>query len=343
MKNPFSAMQKATRLARRGRPLSAALLLQKALLPSAPASPKRKAAPRKSGTSRPPRPQPGSVVEDQYSCAQGRVRYRLYTPVGSARRRMPLIVMLHGCTQNAFDFATGTAMDRVADELGFCVLYPEQSPAANPNRCWNWHRPANQKRGGGEAAVIAGLTRHAADLCRANPDRIYIAGLSAGGAAAAIIGAAYPTLYAAVGVHSGVPLGTISSVSDALAAMRGQATPPVGRTPAPPPMILFHGDQDRVVHPSNAAAFVTRLRQSSRLPLIAVSRPGEAPGGRAYTRTLYHRAGGPVLLEEWTVHGSGHAWSGGHAPGSHVDPKGPDASRAMADFFLARRRQSPPR
>jgi poly(hydroxyalkanoate) depolymerase family esterase len=229
-------------------------------------------------------------------------------------------------------------MNRIADELGFCVLYPEQSPAANPNRCWNWHRPANQRRGGGEAAVIAGMTRHAADLCRANPDRIYIAGISAGGAAAAIIAAAYPHVYAAVGVHSGVPMGTIATVSDALAAMRGQAAPPVGRTAAPPPMILFHGDRDRVVHPANAAAFVSQLRQSSARPLIGVAQQGEASGGRAYTRTLYRREGGPVLLEEWTIHGSGHAWSGGHAPGSHVDPEGPDAARAMAAFFLARRR-----
>jgi poly(3-hydroxybutyrate) depolymerase len=186
--------------------------------------------------------------------------------------------------------------------------------------------------------VLAGLTRHAIDLCRADPERVFTAGISAGGAMAAIVAAAYPGLYAAAGVHSGVPLGTIASVGDALAAMRGQAAPPVGRTAAPPPMILFHGDRDRVVHPANAAAFVSRLRQSSARPLTGVAEQGQSPGGRAYTRTLYRREGGPVLLEEWTIHGSGHAWSGGHAPGSHVDPKGPDAARAMATFFLARRR-----
>ncbi|CAM8625713.1 PHB depolymerase family esterase [Sphingobium sp.] len=339
MKNPFPTVLKAARMARKGRPLSAALLWQRALMPAIPKpprAPKRKSPAKK--TDRVERPAPGSFIEGDYSCAQGSLRYRLYTPVGSARRRLPLIVMLHGCTQSAADFATGTAMNRLADELGFLVLYPEQSPRANPNRCWNWHSPSHQKRGSGEAAVIASMTRHILDLCKGHEGRVYIAGISAGGAAAAIVAAAYPQLYVAVGVHSGVPMGTIGSVGEALAAMRGKAAAPVGKTRPPLPMILFHGDSDRVVHPSNAAGFVSQLQRSSARALSVQSEAGVAPGGRAFTRTLYRYGRGPIMLEEWTVHGSGHAWSGGQPGGSHTDPKGPDASRAMAIFFLARRR-----
>lgn len=339
MKNPFPTVVKAARMARKGRPLSAALLWQRALMPTLPKPPrvtKGKSAAKK--VDRVVRPAPGSFIESDYSCAQGSLRYRLYTPVGSTRRRLPLIVMLHGCTQSAADFATGTAMNRLADELGFLVLYPEQSPRANPNRCWNWHSPSHQKRGSGEAAVIAGMTRHVLDRCRGHAGRVYIAGISAGGAAAAIIAAAYPQLYVAVGVHSGVPMGAIGSVGEALAAMRGQAVPPIGKTTPPLPMILFHGDSDRVVHPSNASGFVSQLQRSSTRALSVQSEAGVAPGGRAFTRSFYRYGRGPVMLEEWTVHGSGHAWSGGYAGGSHTDPKGPDASRAMATFFLARRR-----
>jgi poly(hydroxyalkanoate) depolymerase family esterase len=230
-------------------------------------------------------------------------------------------------------------MNRLADEMGFLVLYPEQSAGANPNRCWNWHRPTNQTRGSGEAAVIAGMTRYVANLCKAHPDKLYVAGLSAGGSAAAIIAGAYPRLYVAVGVHSAVPLGKITTLSEALAAMRGKAAPPMEGGPTPPPMILFHGDQDRVVDPANAAGFVSQLQRS--IPrLTLVSKQGRSPGGRSFTRTLYHRATGPILLEEWTIHGSGHAWSGGSPLASHTDPAGPDASRAMAVFFLARRRRT---
>ncbi|WP_420146135.1 alpha/beta hydrolase family esterase [Sphingobium sp.] len=341
MKNPFPTMRKATRLTRKGRPLSAALLLQRTFLsaPIAAATAKpvrrRGVAKAKTGIDR---PAPGTFVEGDYGCAQGKLHYRLYTPVGSTRRRLPMIVMLHGCTQTAADFAAGTAMNRLADELGFLVLYPEQSARAHPNRCWNWHRPSNRIRGGGEAAVIAGMTRQMLKRCKGHEDRVYIAGISAGGAAAAIIAAAYPKLYAAVGVHSGVAAGEIGTISEALTAMRGQRQPSAGPTIAPPPMILFHGDRDRVVHPSNADAFVSQLRRSSDLPLDARSEQGVIAGGRSFTRTLYRHGRGPVLLEEWTVHGSGHAWSGGSRAGSHTDPDGPDASRAMATFFLARRR-----
>jgi len=188
--------------------------------------------------------------------------------------------------------------------------------------------------------VIAGMTRHIIARCKAHPGRVYIAGISAGGAAAAIIGSAYPRLYVAVGVHSAVPLGNIGTVREALEAMQGRAPQTGGKAGPSLPMILFHGDRDRVVHPSNASGFVNQLRRSSTRPLVSHSERARSKGGRDFTRTFYRHGSGPVILEEWTVHGSGHAWSGGSMLGTHTDPAGPDASRAMAAFFLARRSRS---
>jgi poly(hydroxyalkanoate) depolymerase family esterase len=245
--------------------------------------------------------------------------------------------MLHGCTQSATDFAVGAGMNRLADELGFLVLYPEQSVSANLGRCWNWHRPGDQERGRGEPAVIAGLTRHVIALCKANPARVYIAGISAGGAAAAIIGAAYPDLYVAVGVHSGLARGEVSTLGGAITAMRRGVAPRANaadKTRRPLPTIVFHGDQDSIVHPSNAAGFLNHLRRSSSLALSSHETRGQSRKGRAYTRNEYRHGAGAVLLEDWTVHGSGHGWSGGNAAGSYTDPAGPDASREMLRFFL---------
>lgn len=342
MADLLKTMARAARRARR-RPLSAVLALPHLLLPSSP-KPKRKrrasASPqtkRKESTV-PPRPAPGSFLADTFTCPQGTLDYRFYTPKGSARRRMPLVVMLHGCSQSASDFAAGTDMNRLADELGFLVLYPQQSPKANVGRCWNWHDPKNQARGRGEPAVIAALTRHAMSLGRANPSRIYIAGISAGGTAAAIIGAAYPDLFAAVGVHSGLPLGNIRSLRSAMAAMLGRNGPqPTGKLPPQLPTIVFHGDSDRVVHPSNSAGFLRNLERSRAAPLVCKTSYGRSTGGRDYTRKIHATRVGQTLLEEWTVHGGGHGWSGGRVAGSHTDPAGPDASREMLRFFLARR------
>lgn len=234
-------------------------------------------------------------------------------------------------------------MNEVADELGFLVLYPEQSASANIARCWNWHWPANQRRGSGEPSTIAALTRNVLTLCNGNPARVFIAGISAGGAAAAIVAAAYPDVYVAVGVHSGLSCGTISSLTQARLAMRqgpgtNPAVPP-GNTPQPLPTIVFHGDRDTTVHPSNADGFVQRLRRSST-PALAVPTQGRSDRGRDFTRTTYRPRAGNVLLETWIVHGTGHAWSGGKLQGSHTDTHGPDASREMARFFLARKRKT---
>jgi poly(hydroxyalkanoate) depolymerase family esterase len=359
----------------RGRPLSAALALPK-LLGSAPqkrvrtkaaakrvpvperraTSPERaqKPAPAKvaagsrpgnakgqSSTAQPARrPAPGTMVDGRFTCPTGALAYKLYTPAGSPRRRLPMVVMLHGCTQSANDFAAGTDMNALADELGFLVLYPEQSTSANLIRCWNWHRAENQRRGSGEAATIAGLTREIIDVCKANPARVYIAGISAGGAAAGIIAAAYPDIFVAAGVHSALAHGKVTGVRAALAAMKRGASSVHHTGPGPSrpvPMIIFHGDRDKTVHPYNADGFVRALRPSS--PRLQLERTVHVPSGRAraYTRTLYTKGKGLPLLEEWIVHGAGHAWSGGNPRGSYTDPAGPNASRAMMRFFLARK------
>lgn len=346
MANLFKTIRKATRLARKGRPLAATLALQ-ALVTAKPATKSRKPAPgpaakaRGAATARrTERLRPGSFAQGDFRCPQGRLSYRLYTPAGSTRRRMPLVVMLHGCGQTATDFAAGTGMNGLADEMGFHVLYPQQSLSANVARCWNWHSPEHQCRGRGEPAVIAALTRHAAHLCRANMTRIYIAGISAGGTVAAIVAAAYPELFVAVGVHSGVALGGVRSLGAAMASMRGERAPGSdGKLPRQLPTIVFHGDNDRVVHPSNAAAFLRNIERSRPGPLLCRSHDGRSPGGRDYRRHIYRSAAtGEVLLEDWLVHGSGHGWSGGKPIGSHTDPAGPDASREMIRFFLAHKR-----
>ncbi len=346
MKSTFKTVAKVRRLMRAGRPLSAALAFG-ALLSVKPAvrrpsksSAKRK--PRPSPKSAISRPAPGTFVAGAFSCAEGGLHYKLYTPTGSSRRRMPLLVMLHGCGQSADNFAVGTRMNVLADEFGFLVLYPEQSTSQNIGRCWNWHRHGDRKRGRGEPAVIAALTRNIAALTHANAARIYIAGLSAGAAAAAITASTYPELYVAVGSHSGVLPGNVRTLMGALTTMRrGAGASENGRTRRPLPTIVFHGDQDKTVHPSNAESFLSHLRRSSPQPLHSTVLHG-SEGGRAFTRTIHRLRNGVPLLENWVVHQSGHAWSGGNRMGSFTEPGGPDASREMVRFFLARKHAARP-
>lgn len=275
--------------------------------------------------------------------------YKLFVPPGRAARARALVVMLHGCTQDPDDFAAGTAMNQRAREQGFFVLYPEQSQDANPSRCWNWFKHNHQQRGSGEPALIASLTQAIVKQHGIDPRRVYIAGLSAGGAMAAIVAQAYPEIFAAVGVHSGLPRGAASSVPEALAVMNSgvAATGPLGRSgrvdvaPAVPvPTIVFHGDQDRTVHPRNGEQVIEAALRSATSGAARVER-GTSGQGRHYTRSTHAADSGDALAEHWLLHGAGHAWSGGHASGSYTDAAGPDATAEMLRFFFEHPLQAP--
>jgi poly(hydroxyalkanoate) depolymerase family esterase len=263
---------------------------------------------------------PGRFIKRTYTNAAGTRTYRTYLPARFHGQSLPLVVMLHGCSQTPEDFAAGTRMNELADEHGFIVVYPAQARGANFSRCWNWFGPRDQQRDAGEPSLIAGITQQVIERHHVDARRVYVAGLSAGGAMAAVMGATYPDLYAAVGVHSGLPYGSASDTASAMAAMRGRSSRSAPPLPAVP-TIVFHGDRDTTVHPSNGNYGIEAAKLHSQT--------GEA-GGRTYTRTL-HR--GRPLMEHWLVHGAGHAWSGGNAKASYTDPSGPDATREMLRFF----------
>jgi poly(hydroxyalkanoate) depolymerase family esterase len=275
-----------------------------------------------------PAPATGQFTGASHTEAAGMRKYKLYVPPRATAKALPLVVMLHGCTQNPDDFAAGTRMNELALERDFLVLYPAQAQTANIQRCWNWFKHNHQQRGRGEPLILAGMTQAVMRQHNIDPQRVYVAGLSAGGAMAAILGDAYPDLFAAVGVHSGLATGAASNVQGALSAMKsGAATsPPSGQTP---PTIVFHGDQDATVHPDNGEQVVTASAGAAEPELEQGSK------GRAYTRRIYREAGGNVQAEHWAMHGAGHAWSGGSARGSYTDAQGPDASEEMLRFFWA--------
>jgi len=270
----------------------------------------------------------GEFLGATFSNEAGSRPYKLYVPSGYAGRPVPLVVMLHGCTQSPDDFAAGTRMNAAAEAHTCLVAYPAQTTAANGSRCWNWFNAGDQRRDRGEPSLIAGITRDVMEHYAVDPRRVYVAGLSAGGAATAIMGARYPDLYAAIGVHSGLACGAATDLSSAFAAMRqGHA----GQGRRPMPAIVFHGDRDGTVNPANADAVIAQSAPEATMDIR--NEEGRVPGGHSYTRTTYGSAEGPVL-EQWVVHGAGHAWMGGSPAGSFTDPAGPDATREMLRFFL---------
>ena len=300
----------------------------------------------------------GQFLERSYSNRAGTRSYKLYIPSGYVGQAVPLVVMLHGCTQSPDDFAAGTHLNALAEEHTFLVAYPAQAADANISRCWNWFEAAEQQRGRGEPSLIAGITCEVVGEYHVNIEQVYVAGMSAGGAMAAIMGATYPDLYAAVGVHSGLAPGAAQDLSSAFSAMRGggtltvrQDTPTREHTPIVP-MIVFHGDRDTTVHPRNADHLLAHYQIATNNTVDGRNAPGkpaspvtvqqgQVPGGYSYTRTIHHDAGGRAVVEQWTIHGLGHAWSGGSHPGSYTDPKGPDASAEMVRFFRQHQQREP--
>jgi poly(hydroxyalkanoate) depolymerase family esterase len=283
------------------------------------------------------------LIDQKYSAPTGSLRYKLFVPSTYAGEPMPLLVMLHGCTQTAEDFATGTNMNALAEEIGFLVAYPEQSTRANGSRCWNWFDQRHQHRDEGEPALIAGMTRQIMSEYAVATERVFVAGLSAGGAMAVVMGQTYPDLFAAVGSHSGVPYGAAQGGLSGLSAMRHPSTHP-GSASAPQnalcgiPIIVFHGDSDTTVHPANGAETVAQQlgsaeREAGKVGNINTRVTTGVTAGRHYTRKE-HYAGDKPVAEHWVLHGGRHAWSGGQAAGSYTDVGGPDAAGEMMRFFL---------
>ena len=286
---------------------------------------------------------PGQFLDRVYSNGAGNRSYKLYIPGRIRGRRVSLVVMLHGCTQTPDDFATGTRMNDLADKHGFLVVYPAQSASANAFTCWNWFRVEDQAREAGEPALIAGITREVASEHSVDAARTYIAGLSAGGAMALVLGATYPDLFSAVGVHSGLPYRAAHDAASAMAAMRGR-TSRLDSTEATPaiPTIVFHGDRDTTVAVGNGSAIVDRaVSNAERVlgPLRKAIRERISGHGRPYTATTYSASRAGSFVEYWVLHGAGHAWSGGFSKGSFTEAAGPDASAEMVRFFLERRAQ----
>lgn len=294
----------------------------------------------------------GTFESHEYANPAGVLSYKLYVPA-QITAAPALIVMLHGCTQSADDFAAGTRMNQLADQHGFLVAYPEQSSGANPSKCWNWFKAQDQVRDCGEPSLIVGIVRVLAARHKVDPRRIFVAGMSAGAAMAVTLGETYPDVFAAVGAHSGLPYRSANDIASAMLAMKGGrsgmpglkmklggAAPPSTTARPAVPIIVFHGDRDHTVQHSNAIEIVQQAINACtavhpNVTLHVNTERGTASSGRSYTHTFYADATGANRIEFWTVHGAGHAWSGGDASGTYTDVSGPDASAEMLRFFLS--------
>ena len=288
---------------------------------------------RSVGTPPPPIAKGAQFIARSFACAAGARSYELYIPASAPTQPNGLIVMLHGCKQNPDDFATGTAMNAVAETRGLIVAYPSQNSSANASSCWNWFSPPDQKRDRGEPAIIAGITRELISEFGIADNRSFVAGLSAGGAMAAIMGQTYPDLYAGVGIHSGLAYGSATDVMSAFATMRGDAPRNTHTSRARVRTIVFQGSSDGLVHPSNAERIVAQAAPEEWSRKAVQQRM--QVNGRSCTRTEIGSADGGPVVEYWLIEGAGHTWSGGHPSGTHTDVSGPNASTEMVRFFLA--------
>lgn len=292
----------------------------------------------------------GDVVRAVHTSVHGERAYRLYLPEKGASGS-PLVVLLHGCTQDADDFARGTRMDALGEERGVAVLYPEQADGAHPQRCWNWYEPEHQQRDAGEPAILAGMIREVIEARDINPERVFVSGISAGGAMAATLIATWPELFSAAAVHSAVPYGTARGVGEALTMLSGESAMPaaalterlaeammdaMGDRARLLPLLVIHGDEDAIVAPENGAAFMAQWRAvAERIPGGGPLRQTTAPTGDVSVEITTLRDGtGRIGFELWRILDLGHAWSGGAEDGTFTRPGGPDASRLILDFFL---------
>ncbi len=284
--------------------------------------------------------------------------YFVYTPenyrVGVA---VPLVVMLHGCTQTATDFAFGTRMNQLADQYKFIVVYPQQTNIYNQNLCWNWFESSNQIRGNGEPAIIAGIIQAVEqNISQWTIDihRVYVAGFSAGAAMAVILGATYPDIFAAIGVHSGLEYQAATDTVNSLKVMslggpnpqqQGQAAfDAMGTTTRVIPTIVYQGSSDIVVHPINGNQVTQQWMRTDQLTSNGTYKAEfgnpssteneQVPFGHSYNVFRWNDSYGYEQQEYWKIDGMGHAWSGGSPDNSYTDPSGPNASLAMVQFFM---------
>jgi len=281
-------------------------------------------------------PEGAAFETGTFSNGAGNRDYRLYVP-SKTDKIVGVVMMLHGCTQNPEDFATGTGMNALAENRGFAVIYPRQSRGDNAQSCWNWFSRNDQNRDRGEPAILAGMAQEVAARFDVGADRTFVAGLSAGAAMAVILGETHGDTFAAVGAHSGLPYGAARDVPSAFAAMGGNAVqrlvvPSEGRART----IVFHGTGDTTVHPTNGQTIGRDLLTTTGAQTIQTETTGTR-NGRSWTcetTTDTTDMTGTPLLEHWTVEGLGHAWSGGQPAGTYTDAKGPDASGEMIRFFF---------
>jgi poly(hydroxyalkanoate) depolymerase family esterase len=294
-----------------------------------------------------------------YNGPAGSRPYFVYTPanyqVGSA---VPLMVMLHGCTQTPADFAAGTQMDQLADQKQFVVVYPQETSTYNQEKCWNWFDSADQSRGSGEPAIIAGIVQaveQTTSQWTIDTRRIYAAGLSAGAAMTVILGATYPDIFAAIGVQSGLEYQAATSSTDAYTALRQGGPDParqgqsaynaMGSAARVVPIITFHGTSDYLVYPINGEQVVRQWMQTDHLAShnaynASFNSPtsttnGQVAGGHSYSVYTWNDSNGNEIQEYWLVNGMGHGWSGGSSSGTYTDPQGPGATQAIYNFFIS--------
>ena len=327
------------------------------LLPAAAASPAASLAPASQRTAHAPGVVAAAAGTWERFVEVGR-SFAVYTPPGLLPgTAVPLVVVLHGCTQSAADIALGTGVNVLADLKGFVALYPEQSTADNAQSCWNWFDVGDQVRGAGEPAAIAAITERVLSRpggATLDRGRVYVMGMSAGGAMACILAATYPDVYASVGIHSGLEYRAAGSVLSGLLAMANGGPDPqrqgqvayaaMGPRARVVPALVVEGGVDRTVRPVNGDQVVRQWLTTSRLASGAAtgldfarpsaSRDGLAPGGLAYSVRTWNDVAGRSVVQYWTVPGLAHAWSGGAAAGSFTDPRGPSATEAMYDFFV---------
>lgn len=303
-------------------------------------------SPRAAGTYQPPALQPGvpQWLSSHFEHGDDAHRFKLYVPGGYSGQPLPMIVMLHGAQQDPDDFASGTGMNAVAESQGCIVVYPAQSEGANLFRCWNWFRPADQVRASGETAMVAALTREIMTTYNVDETRVYVAGMSAGGAMAVNLVVTHPDLYAAAAVHSGVafgvanePLSALCAMNDGMGKLRLPELAAGTGAPRAVPMIVFHGDADETVHPRNgdqivAMSLLLAGEQADAPPFLSTQLE-HASTGYSYTRHVFLNGKGLPVIEQWLVHGLGHAWSGGSRDGTHTDDRGPHASSEIVRFF----------